>query len=236
MEIIDIVLTTYNRLDYLKRTLGHLYARTRSPYVLHVVDDGSSEGNADYLITEWKAGRVHDLVLRGGRCGAMANLNAGAWLAFSDPTVFVDDDVLCPDVEPDWLARGTTAILERPNLAILALNHPGASRKPYAQDDAATYCKGVGGTFMFVRRRLLLEQPLPHERGNFSPKPTATRCNNARAKREAGEKGYDIGYLTHTYCYHFGHKSARHPGQRYRGKFVEPEDWKTLAPPKEWRK
>jgi glycosyltransferase involved in cell wall biosynthesis len=135
METVDIVLTTRDRLDYLKRTLEHIYARTRSPHMLHVVDDGSTEGNADYLIAEWKAGRVHDLLLRGGRCGAMANLNAGAWLAFSDPVVFVDDDVLCPDVEPDWLERGTAAILARPNLAILA---GGATSRPSRRPRAAT--------------------------------------------------------------------------------------------------
>jgi len=201
---------------------------------LHVIDDASKEDNVPFLLDLWWDCEIETLILCNERRGVMANLNVGTWLSFSDSVVFMDDDVLCPDVEPDWLERGTAAILARPNLAILALNHPGASRKPYAKDDLVTYCKGVGGTFMFVRRRLLMEQPLPHERGNFSPKPTATRCNNARARREAGEKGYDIGYLAHTYCYHFGHESARHPGQTYKGKFVEPLDWGTLEPPAEW--
>jgi hypothetical protein len=221
-EHIDIVLTTRNRLDYLRETLHHIYQRTRIPYRLHVVDDASDEGNVEYLLGEFDAGRVHDLLLRRDHCGAMANLNAGAWLSFSDPVVFTDDDVLCPDVQPDWLTRGVTEMRRRHKLAMLALHHPGAKHKVRKEDEDVAYCASVGGTFCFIRRRFLMEHPLPHERGNLS-RPMERRCELAR------EHGWDVGFLRNVYCCHIGHYSEL-TGEEYAGRFIHPVDLKTFEP------
>lgn len=211
--VIDIVVTTMNRLDHLKRTLTYIYERTKSAYRLTVLDDASTEGNVDYLIAEWKAGHVHQIVLHGERVGAMAQLNQGAWMAFSNPTVFVDDDMLCPDVDPDWLARGYRAMRLRPNIGLLALNHPRANRKRYGEDEEypnITYCAAVGGTFMFVSREALRVCHLPHAWANFGITPTTTRCARARSA------GFRIAYLNDTYCQHIGKVSAL-TGKEYCG-------------------
>jgi hypothetical protein len=221
---IDIILTTMNRPDCLKRTLAHIYNRTRSPYRLTVLDDASTDGNAEWLFGEWRAEHIHNLVLHGQRIGAMAQLNQGAWMSFSDPVVFTDDDVLCPDVEPDWLARGREAILSRPGLALLALNHPRAHRKVYDYDGVVTYCLYVGGTFMFVRRQFLMAHPLPHFWSNFGTTPTTKRC------QIAAQEGWKVGFLADTYCQHIGHISVM-TGAAYQGGRREAEaDPITLEP------
>lgn len=200
---IDIVVTTMNRLDCLQATLGHIYERTRSDYRLHVINDASDEGNRPWLVGELEAGRVHHLLLHGERSGQMANLNQGAWMAYSDPVILTDDDILCPDVEPDWLHQLVTAIRARPKLALLALNHPNAVRKKTGEvDGQVTYCLAVGGTFMAVRRQWLLEHPLPHLRYNYGITPTTKRSAMARAS------GAKIGYLTDVYCKHIGRHSV----------------------------
>lgn len=226
--VTDIVVTTRSRPAHLKQTIGHILDRTRSPYLLHVIDD-ASEGveTLAYLLGLYSRGALANLVLRGRRAGQMANLNIGAWLAFSDPVVLTDDDVLCPDVEPDWLARGLEAMGTRPKLGVLALNHPGARRRVIEKDGNVTYCQYVGGTFMFVRRALLRAAPLPHFRDNFGVTPATKRCNLAR------REGWQVGYLTDTYCYHAGRESVL-SNQRYGGRFVEPVDWRTLRPPERW--
>jgi GT2 family glycosyltransferase len=225
-QVTDIILTTRNRPELLAKTLERLYVATTSPYSLHVLDDASDAGNVQFILNEWEAGRVHHVLLRGERCGIMANSNVGAWMAFSDPVVFVDDDVLCPIIEPDWLARGLAAMDERPKLGLLALNHPGARRRSYEQDDTVTYCKYVGATFMFVRRAFLNQYSLPHYRENFGHVTTQFRSQQAR------RNGWTIGYLTETFCYHMGHTSAN--GSEYKGHFIDPLDWETLRPPDRW--
>jgi len=222
--ITDIIVTTRNRLDCLQETLAYIYERTRAPYRLHVLDDASTDGNVNWLMGEWKAGRIHHLLLHGERVGAMAQLNQGAWLAVSDPVVFTDDDVLCPDVDPCWLERGRTAILERPRLGILALNHPGATRRIIDKDDVVTYCKFIGGTFMFARRSYLNWCPLPHYRNNFGITPTTQRSSKAR------KRGFLVGYLTKTYCKHFGGYSVLTEKESYRAKDHIEFDPVTLEP------
>jgi len=200
--ITDIVVTTRNRLGCLRRTLEYIYERTTSPYWLHVIDDASQEGNAEYLLEEWRAGRVHDLLLRGVRTGAMANMNVGTWLALSDPFVITDDDVLCPQVEPDWLEQLVSAMRAVPDLGICALNHPRARRIKREIEGPVQFCKAVGGTFMGMRRQLAFYSWLPHYRNNFGITPTTTRCQKTRKLRK-----WRIGYLKHVYCQHIGEVS-----------------------------
>lgn len=220
----DIIVTTRNRLDYLQRTLSCIYERTHSPYRLHVIDDGSDGGNADWLWDEFKAGRIHHLCLRGGHVGAMANINLGAWSSFSDPVVFCDDDVLCPLIEPDWLARGLAVMDKRPQLAMVALRHPGAKVKVYKQHPDVAYCKSLGATFLFCRREFLLAHPLPHEQGKLDW-PLEPRC------KAAHDAGWKIGVLPDVFCYHIGEYSALNE-KPYPGRFVPVKDWKTLEPVK----
>jgi len=48
--MLDIMLTTYNRLEFLKRTIDSIFSKTRMPaYHLFIVDDCSTDGTAEYL-------------------------------------------------------------------------------------------------------------------------------------------------------------------------------------------
>lgn len=221
----DIFITTRNRQKYLARTLQHIYDRTTSPYTLHIIDDNSTDDTVDFLIAEYKAKRIHHLYLRNERCGAMANLNLAINATFSDVVVFVDDDILCPKVDPDWLSRGLSAMKNNRELGMLALHHPGAKTKGYKVKNEITWCESLGNTFAFVRRQALMA--LPHEKGKLD-KPLQFRCKQIRNAR------WQIAYLTHTYCYHIGKYSELCNG-RYLGKFIEPTSWETLEPIERYR-
>lgn len=233
--ITDIVMLTRNRLEYLNQSVTHIHSRTRSPHKLHVIDDASTDGNVEWLAKAQQSGIVETLVLRGDRHGALTNLNIAVAMTYSDPIVLTDDDILCPDIDPDWLQRGREAILARPRLGILALNHPGARRvaEPEFQhegDGEVTYCRCVGYTLVFVRRKLLVERPLPHYRENFGTTPAMIRCSYARLD------GWEIGYLTNVYCRHIGVESSL-TGKAYNPRSFEIEqDSTTLEPLEErWR-
>lgn len=231
MKPTDIVVTTYNRLDCLKRTLAYIFERTHSPYRLHVIDDGSTEGNQDYLFGLLKEGKLFSLVLRGENVGAMPNLNVGAWLSFSDPVVFTDDDILCPDIEPDWLAQGLDVMKHHKHLGILALNNPCGNphnkRRKTSTKDRVTYCGYLGHTFMFVSRKCLMDCPLSHRLRSRSQVPATNRLRCTR------EKGYEIAYITDVFCQHIGEWSMLR--NRKFGPKMDVTDEKTLEPPEKWR-
>ncbi len=72
--MIDILITTYNRLHFLKQTIETLLEKnTVIPYSVHVIDDGSIDGTREYLsAVQYLLGRV---VLSDQRQGVVTNFN-----------------------------------------------------------------------------------------------------------------------------------------------------------------
>lgn len=220
----DIVMTSRNRLDYLQQSIDFIVTRTKSPYALHVIDDNSDKHIVDYLYELWKQGIIKSLTLNNERRGVMANKNLSTWLSFSNPFVITADDILCPDIEPDWLSQGLQAMRKYPQLGILDLNHPGAWRGPIEPNGEITYCDVVGGTLGFIRREFIQRFHLAHFRGNFGQTDDVQRCGNAKVQ------GWKVAYLTNVYCYHIGRISSLTEAEYTNGPFIEPKDWKTLEP------
>src|SRR4030042_1488548 len=73
--MLDIILTTYNRIEFLKRTLDSIFTKTRGvPYRLFVRDDCSTDGTADYLAS-LKNERLCHVALGKKRCGLRLGFN-----------------------------------------------------------------------------------------------------------------------------------------------------------------
>lgn len=229
----DIVIATYNRQALLTRTIANIFGRTRTPYRLHVVDDGSDGTLVFSLNSVGMAAAVTSFRSHERRFGIAANLRELLTVAESDPLVYVDDDVLCPDVEPDWLGRLLTEMNSRPKLGVLALNNPqahpkvhGDSRRISHCDGEVTLCRNVGGTFMLLRRAVLESIYIP----NGLQSPLKSLCV------QAGAAGWGVGYLTRTYCQHIGAVSVRH-GTDWSAELalVTPIDPLSLEPPLAYR-
>ena len=214
----DILVTSYNRPDYLRKTIQRILQATTSKYSLHIADGGSNIETKEAIWNMYSHNLIDGLLFAPHR-GVRPTLNIGTWLTMSDPIIYADDDVLCPILTPDWLSRLTAEFQRHPELAMLALRHPGAKNKPVGKSDRVVYCKSLGAMFVAIRRRFLLENPFPHEIS--SGKPMEWRCQRAL------DTGWKIGYLRDVYCYHFGEKSAL-TGKDYKGKFIEPDNWGTL--------
>ena len=229
--VTDIVVMTCERLALLKRTLAHIWERTRTTYRLHVIDDASTEGNAEYLSELLAQGRIASALLRPERVGIAAHLRAIGAMSESDPVVFTDDDVLCPRLEPDWLARGLAAMAAHPEVGLLALNNPecniGGKRGPRERGHGGiTYCRNVGGTFAFARRAVL-DGCAP---GGRARSPVKIMCVRAAAA------GWRVAYLADVYCQHIGMASARN-GRDLSAELalVMPLDPLTLEPVDEYK-
>ena len=58
-----IVLITYNRLEYTKRTLREFYKTIELPYYLVIVDNNSTDGTIEYLKNHEKRSKVDKVIL-----------------------------------------------------------------------------------------------------------------------------------------------------------------------------
>ena len=216
----DILVTSYNRPDYLRETVQRIRQATTTEYAIHIVDDGSGAATRKMLWDYYQSGIIDSLSLLPHR-GVRPTLNIGTWLTFTDPIIYTDDDVLCPILTPDWLSQLTTELSRHPELAMLALHHPGAKNKPAGRGGRVTYCKSLGAMFVAIRRQFLIEHPFPHEVS--AGRPMEWRC------KVALDNGWKIGYIRDVHCYHFGKYSVLMGGS-YKGKFIEPSNWDTLEP------
>ena len=222
----DIVIATQNRRALLKSSVGCIVERTHSSYRLMVIDDGSDGEDAAYVQALRERRWVAYVLRRERPAGIAANLRQLLDVAKTDPFVFTDDDVLCPDVAPDWLARLQTAMACRPQLGVLALNDPQCalnnSRGERTPEGDVVLCRNVPGHFILVRRAVLEAISVPD--GVHSPVK--------RLCMEALKAGWQVGYLRDTYCQHIGRYSIRWASKDYRQDLaaVAPVDAKTLEP------
>jgi GT2 family glycosyltransferase len=99
-----------------------------------VVDDGSTDGTADYVAEHFP----HVDLLRLPPSGLSAARNAGAAIAKADILVFTDDDCE-PDIE--WLARIVQFLENHPEFA--AVGGPNLPQKPRTQHEAVV-CAAPG--------------------------------------------------------------------------------------------
>lgn len=112
----SVVIPTYNRLDVLPEVLAALAAQEGAPpFEVLVVDDGSTDGTADWL---GRRAPSHVRVLRQPNQGPAAARNHGVAEARGERVAFLGDDTV---PAPDWLARHRRAARERPDAERLAV-------------------------------------------------------------------------------------------------------------------
>ena len=109
--LVSVVVPTFNRISYLKSALASVFEQTLSDWELLIIDDGSTDGTADYVsgLTDQ---RVQFLTI--DHCGLPAKVrNVGIANACGQYVAFLDsDDLWVPDKlerQTDLLARQKTA-------------------------------------------------------------------------------------------------------------------------------
>lgn len=101
----SVVIPTYNRLDVLPEVIRAVETQRDAPaFELIVVDDGSSDGTADWL-KRWSSPLATHVIAQPNR-GPAAARNRGIDLARGRLVAFLGDDTV---PQPDWLATHARA-------------------------------------------------------------------------------------------------------------------------------
>lgn len=103
---VSAVVAVHNGREFLPATLASIFAQTRPPDEVVVVDDGSTDGSGDLVEAAFPMARL----VRQPRQGVALARNRGIAEATGDIVAFSDaDDLWLPwklEWEMDWLARG----------------------------------------------------------------------------------------------------------------------------------
>lgn len=100
--LVSIIVLNWNNLPYLRQCVESVFAHTRPPFELIIVDNGSTDGSRRYLNALAHKHRNVKVVLNERNIGAPAGRNCGLAVADGDFLVFLDSDTV---VTEGWLER-----------------------------------------------------------------------------------------------------------------------------------
>ncbi|MBN3925619.1 glycosyltransferase [Nostoc sp. NMS4] len=136
---VSIIIPTYNRKHYLGHALESIRYQTYTNYEIIVIDDGSTDGTADWIQTHYPQVKLLQIPTN---TGAAAARNLGIKNALGQFIAFLDsDDQWLPDYlqhQIDTLKQTPTAVLSYCNyIAITSVDHKGdrMSLSPSHPDD-----------------------------------------------------------------------------------------------------
>lgn len=114
MPFISVVVPTFNRSNYLCKTLDSLLMQDcpYHKYEIIIVDDGSTD-DTEIVVKQYMANRDNVNYYKQGNRGPAAARNLGIKHAQGNVIAFTDDDCI-PD--KDWLARIAECFEENPNI------------------------------------------------------------------------------------------------------------------------
>jgi glycosyltransferase involved in cell wall biosynthesis len=117
MPRVSIIVPTHNRLPLLRSALASIEAQSFRDFEVIVVNDGSTDGTAEWLRTKCPSVSVVDLVPSGG---AGAARNRGVERATGELLAFLDDD----DVwHPSYLAVQVACFDAHPDVELCTTGH-----------------------------------------------------------------------------------------------------------------
>lgn len=100
----SLVILSYNRKEYLERSLRSLFLNTRFPHQIIIMDDGSDEETQDYIYSLVKDGRISTALFNTQQrnLGLGIAVNRGFEIAGGDYLLKLDSDL---EYEPGWLTE-----------------------------------------------------------------------------------------------------------------------------------
>lgn len=155
MQPIDIVMVTYNRLEFTLKAISHIKERTKTPYRLIVVDNNSTDGSVKYLVKLKQEGVIGHLILLEENYGIHMAKNYGLALVRSHPYyIDTDNDLLCQDTDPDWIAQLTALMDKNPDYGAISCRPQvlvGRSNKEFDEAGEVVEFSHVGGHLRIMR-------------------------------------------------------------------------------------
>lgn len=202
---IDLVMITYYRKELTEKCLEYLWKRTKTSYRLTVVDNGSKDGTVK-LLTDKYGSEIGNLILLDRNYGLEYARNTALRHIHSEYCVFFDNDLLVPELEPDWLSRQLELMKKYPEYGCIALRPQiavGADNSKFNTDKEVVENNHVGATFMMFKTEYLKEVGWADEFTN--------RVADWRLGDILKAKGLKMGWARDIYCHHMFGKNWSYP-------------------------
>lgn len=206
---VSILMTSYNRLNLLKKSIESINERTFYPFRIIVVDNNSTDGSREYLKECKVLGKIFDHLFLPENVGQSMALNKGLdlineWEArrpSNDLFVGTNEDLLAPKLSPCWLERLLHLFekSEADGIGGIALRIERSSRMDIDEEkDLIILQKSFPNVFRMIRRsdlKKLGDEPFGNLR-HWDSHPLATKFQEVLKKKYA--------LATNLYASHIG--------------------------------
>ncbi len=215
-QLTSISLATFNRLDLTQKMISSFFENTNSPYILNIIDNGSTDGTQEWLRTNIKKNQYcqnFNLIFNEENKGIAYARNQGLKIgATYNPDFYctLDNDVIVPN---NWLNEIIDVINANPNYC-MGLNYEGVEYPLFISNGFSFQLKSQGnlGTATAVFTKELVDKI-----GGFK-KYLLYGEEDANFFFRARVAGYGMGYL----------KNAVHLGEG-ENDVGEYREWKTAC-------
>lgn len=154
MFVASVIITTKNRKDDLRQALRSAIQQTAEPEVL-VIDDGSTDGTADMVRSEFPEVRLY---CSDTSCGYIVQRNRGAQLATGDFVFSIDDDAIFskPTIVEETLAEFDNPRIGAVAIPFIDVNKDGVVKQKAPNNDKTFLTDCYIGTAHALRRDVFL--------------------------------------------------------------------------------
>jgi len=195
----DILITTYFRKDFTGKVLDHIIGRTKLPVQFIIVDNGSKDGTREMLEEYQKIypSLFKKVIFLDKNIGLQAAKNIGMEFVEGKYFVNTDNDCLCPQLDPDWLAQLIELMGDNPDYAAISLRPQVlVGVGPIFRGAGVVVANNVaGGSFRIMLTEAVRKVGQWHD--SFENRNEEWHICNALRRA-----GYKVGYARDLFCYH----------------------------------
>lgn len=121
--LVSIVIATFGRKALLKRCVDSIFACTKTPFELIIIDNGSSDGTSDFIKNEMKMRKNIKHVRQKTNLGYIKAINIGISRAIGEYVVLFDDDAYLSGIEDDELDWAESYIQELKDSSVMMVGN-----------------------------------------------------------------------------------------------------------------
>ncbi|MDR3569350.1 MAG: glycosyltransferase family 2 protein [Syntrophobacteraceae bacterium] len=201
----SVVIPVYNQLDYTKKCVESLKAHGDGIEEIIIIDNGSTDGTADYLLgLDWAR-----VIINGENLGCAAAWNQGLAASVASRVLFLNNDVV---VTAGWI-EGMVEFSEKKAVDIVspAIREGAGSYEldRYAQEFVARmrrHCRiGVADGICFLVKKEVFEKV-----GLFDENFRIGQFEDVDLFRRAAMAGFRLGITGGSFIHHFGSVTQNH--------------------------
>ena len=119
----DIIVITYQRLNFLRVLLDELVNNTKYPYRLIIIDNGSTDGTREWIEKMFEKGKIWKYLFNGKNEMLSESFQIGLELVESELFITTQDDIIPPKLSPCWLTQMVEIIREKPKLVAITMDY-----------------------------------------------------------------------------------------------------------------